>query len=148
MIAVDNEDPLVRHIQVVAGNRSLNGSGHAFRIEAADVPGLTEPITRAVMLGDSTKSVDELLAAPRAASEGRVPATKVQDVILEALATGEKSRAYLDQACADELGVNPDTVYKSGLAPLRKDGSITPRKSDWDGGWYWRTKSDDQQSDT
>ena len=38
MIAVDNEDPLVRHIQVVAGNRSLNGSGDAFRLEAADVP--------------------------------------------------------------------------------------------------------------
>jgi hypothetical protein len=27
MLAVDDEDPLVRHIQVVAGNRSLNGRG-------------------------------------------------------------------------------------------------------------------------
>ena len=48
MIAVDDEDPLLRHIQVVAGNRSLNGSAQAFRIEAATVEGLTEPITRAV----------------------------------------------------------------------------------------------------
>ncbi len=29
MIAVDDEDPLIRHIQVVAGNRSLNGSAQA-----------------------------------------------------------------------------------------------------------------------
>ena len=34
MIAVDDEDPAVRHIQVVAGNRSLNGTAQAFRIEA------------------------------------------------------------------------------------------------------------------
>lgn len=148
MIAVDDEDPLVRHIHVVAGNRSLNGSGHTFRIEAIDVAGLTEPITRAVMLGDSTKSVDQLLAAPRVASDSRVPAARVQEVVLEALATGEKSRTYLDQVCADELGVKPDTVYKSGLEPLRKDGAIVSRKSGWDGGWHWRLKSDESGAGT
>ena len=100
------------------------------------------------MLGNSTKSVDELLAAPRVTSDSRVPAAKVQEAILEVLATGEKSRTYLDQVCADELGVKPDTVYKSGLEPLRKDGAIVSRKSGWDGGWHWRLKSDESGADT
>ena len=62
MIAKDDQDESLRHIQVVAGNRSLNGSAQAFRIEAVDVEGLTEPITRAVELGASTKDVEDLLA--------------------------------------------------------------------------------------
>jgi hypothetical protein len=62
MIAADDEDAQLRHIQVVAGNRSLKGSAQAFRIEAANVPGLTEPVTLAVELGASAKSVDDLLA--------------------------------------------------------------------------------------
>ena len=46
------------------------------------------------------------------------------------------------------LGVNPDTVYKSGLEPLRKEGAIVSRKSDWDGGWYWQRKSDQEQRES
>ncbi len=61
MIGVDDEDQSVRHIQVVAGNRSLNGAGQAFRIEAVPVDGLDEPITVAVALGESAKSVEDLL---------------------------------------------------------------------------------------
>lgn len=61
MIAVDDEDRTVRHIQVIAGNRSLNGAAQAFRIDAVDVAGLTEPITVAISLGESAKSVDQLL---------------------------------------------------------------------------------------
>jgi hypothetical protein len=99
------------------------------------------------MLGDSTKSVDELLAAPRITSDNRVPATDVQAAVVAALKTGEKSRVYLDAVCLDELGVKPDTVYKSGLAPLRKAGRITARKADWDGGWHWQLKSDDEQAE-
>jgi hypothetical protein len=73
MIAKDDEDPLVRHIQVVAGNRSLNGAGQAFRIDAVDVPGLKEPITVAIALGESAKSVDQLLneEPTRAATESQ-----------------------------------------------------------------------------
>jgi hypothetical protein len=56
MIAADDVDPQIRHIQVIAGNRSLNGSAQAFRIDAVDVAGLTEPITLAVQLGESAKS--------------------------------------------------------------------------------------------
>ena len=138
MIAVDDEDPQLRHIQVIAGNRSLNGSAQAFRIEAVPVEGLAEPITRAVDLGASSKGVDQLLATPKHESTGRVPAADVRAVILDALATGEKSRTYLDETCRDELGVNPDTVYKSGLDPLRKEHRVAARKAGADGRWYWQ----------
>lgn len=148
MIAIDDEDELLRHIQVVAGNRSLNGSAQAFRIEAVPVADLAEPITRAIDLGASSKSVDELLAAPKAETAGRVPAADVQAVILEALATGEKTRNYLDETCRDELGVNPDTVYKSGLAPLRKDELIHARKAGSSGRWYWQLNSENARSNS
>ena len=140
MVAVDDDDPLLRHVQVVAGNRSLNGSAQAFRIDAVEVEGLSEPITLAVALGESEKSVEDLIGA-KPDGRVRVPAERVQEAILEALATGEKSRAYLDEACGDELGVNSDTVYKSGLAPLRKAGQIRARKEGLNEGWRWRLES-------
>ena len=137
MIAVDDQDPLVRHVQVVAGNRSLNGSAQAFRIEAVEVEDLSEPITLAVALGESAKSVDDLIGT-RAAGKTRVQPIPSKHAILEELATGEKSRDYLDAVCADELGVKPDTVYKSGLEPLRRTTGSAPRKEGFEGGWSWR----------
>jgi hypothetical protein len=142
MIAVDDEDPLVRHIQVVAGNRSLNGSAQAFRIEAVDVPGLTEPITRAVELGESGKSVDDLLGS-KPAGGMRVAAQLVQDLVLRELQTGEKSRTYLDEVCRDELGINPDSVYRSGLMPLREQQLIAARKHGLNGAWHWRLTAEE-----
>jgi hypothetical protein len=136
MIAVDDQDDDLRHIQVVAGNRSRNGSAQAFRIDAVTVTGLAEPITLAIELGESAKSVDDLLSAPK--EPGRIPADAVQATILQALETGEKSRSYLDEVCKDDLDAYPDTVYKSGLSPLKAAGLITPRKSSTIGGWYWR----------
>jgi hypothetical protein len=144
MIAVDDEDELVRHIQVVAGNRSLNGSAQAFRIEAVDVEGLTEPITRAIALGESSKSVEDLVGTTPTGGKARVSSDLVQSTVLEALSTGEKSRGYLDAVCADELGVNPDTVYKSGLKPLREHGRIRASKGGMNDGWYWRLRGDDE----
>jgi hypothetical protein len=43
----------------------------------------------------------------------------------------------------DELGVSPDAVYKSGLAPLREAGQIRARTAAMTGGWYWRLADDD-----
>jgi hypothetical protein len=136
MIAADDEDPAVRHIQVVAGNRSLNGTGEAFRIDAVDVPGLKEPITLAVPLGASSKDVDHLLAGEKAT---RVSGEELQALILRELATGEKSREYLNAVASDELGASADSVYQTGLNPLRKAGQAQPRKTGFDDGWVWRS---------
>ena len=142
MIAVDDEDDSVRHIQVVAGNRSLNGKAQSFRIEAVDVEGLDEPITLAVELGESAKSVEDLLDAKREPSDDLTDA--IQAVILDALVTGEKGRDYLNAACKDELGVGSDPVYKRGLVPLKAAGRIDSRKEPTPNGrWYWRLKDGD-----
>jgi hypothetical protein len=139
MVAVDDEDPLVRHIQVVAGNRSLSGSAQAFRIDAVAVAGLAEPITLAVPLGESAKSVEDLVGA-KPDGAARVAAELVQSAILRALETGEKSRAFIDEVCRDELAVSPNAVYKSGLKPLRDAGRIKARKDGLRGAWYWRAE--------
>jgi hypothetical protein len=137
MIVPDDEDEHLRHIQVVAGNRSLNGSAQAFRIEPVTVAGLDEPITLAVELGESAKSVDELLS--REAVPGkRVPAERVQEILLRELEQGERARRALDEAVLRETGANPDSVYKSGLKPLREEGRIKARKDGPDGPWCWR----------
>jgi AAA domain len=139
VIAADDEDEQIRHIQVVAGNRTLNGAGQEFRIEAVEVAGLAEPITLAVELGESGKSVDELLAK-QASSDKRVPAERVQEIILRELEQGERPRRELDEAVGRETGAKPDSVYKSGLEPLRKEGRIKARKAGTTGGWYWTLK--------
>ena len=135
MIAVDDEDPALRHIQVVAGNRSLNGSAEAFRIDAVQVPGLTEPITLAVPLGASTKSVDDLLTGAQPTT--RVSSDELQALLARELATGEKTREYLNAVANDELGASADSVYQSGLEPLRKAGRAKSRKVGFEGGWVW-----------
>jgi hypothetical protein len=136
MIAVDDQDQLVRHIQVVVGNRSLNGNGRMFRIDAVPVAGLDEPITLAVDLGESSKSVDDLLAGGGPAS--RVSGEEMRALVLRELASGDKSRDYLNTAAKDELDANPDSVYKSGLDPLRKEGLIRAYKATTTSSWYWK----------
>jgi hypothetical protein len=53
------------------------------------------------------------------------------------VATGQKSRDYLNAAAKEELDANADTVYKSGLAPLRETEQIKARKAGLNDGWYW-----------
>jgi hypothetical protein len=132
MIAADNEAERLRHIQVVAGNRSLNGSARLFRIDARPVEGLAEPITVAVDLGTSSKNVDDLLAA-RPDTES-VDFEVVQAAIIEALETGPKSREYLD-AVGEDIGASRDVVWKRGIKPLNDAKRIGAKKSGLTGGW-------------
>lgn len=128
MIAADDEDEQVRHIQVVAGNRSVNGSAQAFRIEAVSLPGLTEPITRAVPLGESSKSVEELLASGRTGSAGAATRTaEARELILDILdAEGEQESDALDARVARETGLKASTV-KNVRVRLGHDGLVRSR---------------------
>jgi hypothetical protein len=119
MIAVDDEDEDVRHIQVVAGNRSRNGSAQAFRIDAVNVAGLAEPITLAVPLGESTKSVDDLIAGDRAGTAGGSKTDEARELILDILeAEGEQESDTLDARVAHETMLKASTVknIRVGLA--------------------------------
>jgi hypothetical protein len=108
MIAPDDEDPHIRHVQVVAGNRSLKGCAQAFRIEAVEVPTLAEPITLAVSLGESAKSVDELLTA-RDRSDSK--SARARELILDILeGEGDQESDTLDARVAREVDLSARTV--------------------------------------
>jgi Bifunctional DNA primase/polymerase, N-terminal/AAA domain/Primase C terminal 1 (PriCT-1) len=137
-VARDKTDPSISHIQCLSGNRlPPETSGRVFRIEGVLLEDLENEVTRAVWSGDSTESVEALLSASDRTVAG-VPAEDVQRVVLAALVGGEKSRAELDAVCQAELGVSSNSVYKSGLEPLKAMGLIHPRKAGLNGPWYWR----------
>ena len=85
------------------------------------------------------KAVDDLIAGHRKGK--RVPSELVRELVLAELETGEKTRTHLDAVAADKLGANPDTVYKSGISPLQKDGLIKPRKDGMNGPWCYQLRS-------
>jgi hypothetical protein len=121
MIAVDDEDEQLRHIQVVAGNRALGGAGQMFRIEAVEVKGLAEPITLAVALGDSSKSVDELLAARKRSDSN---SARARELILDILESeGDQESDTLDARVAQAAGLKAGTIKNIRIG-LSDDGLI------------------------
>lgn len=123
MIVADDEDERLRHVQVVAGNRSLSGAGQLFRIEAVEVPGLAEPITLAVALGESAKSVDDLLSAR---DRGDSKSARARELILDILENeGEQESDTLDARVARETGLAVGTV-RNARSELRKEGLLKP----------------------
>jgi len=121
MIAADNEDPLLRHIQVVAGNRSLNGRAQAFRIEAVPVEGLEEPITVAIGLGESAKSVDDLFVMQAQADSRTASARELILDILEA--EGAQESDAFDARVARETGLAAKTI-RNTRGVLKNEGLI------------------------
>jgi len=98
------------------------------------IPEVENEVTRSEWLGASSKDVETLIGN---GTKQRVPADRVQDLVLAELASGEKERKHLDRVANERLGVNADTVYKSGLAPLKDGGRIKAHK-DGLGGWCWK----------
>jgi hypothetical protein len=111
----------VRHIQVVAGNRSAIRAGTMFRIEPAMVGDLAEPVTRAVMLGASDKDMDELFApSAKAASKSGQAAELILDM-LEAAPGLEMESDALDALVAGELSLAARTTRDIRIG-LNRDG--------------------------
>jgi hypothetical protein len=105
----------------VAGNRSLNGAGQAFRIDAVEVAGLTEPITLATALGESAKSVDELLATrDRSGSKS----ARARELILDLLeGEGDQESDALDARVAQATCLKAGTI-KNVRIGLRDEGLV------------------------
>ena len=135
-VAADDEEELVFHIGVVAGNRSARGAGRSFRIELADV-GLKEPVTRAVEIGPSAKSVDLLLGEGAMDRTRAVKRASAADIILRELATGPRSLAYLKTAVAAETGTSGDTTWRAANA-LKGEGKVRCSNSGPGTPWLWR----------
>ncbi len=142
-LARDDDDTSVSHIQCIAGNRlPPDTPGRTFQIVGEKLPELENEVTRAHWLGDSSKDIETLIGQPQPSGR-RVPAEQVREVILRELEQGERSRQQLDDAVKTTTGANPDSVYKSGLGPLREEGRIKARKDGPDGPWCWRLSLDE-----
>jgi len=134
VFAPDDEDDMIFHVQVVAGNRSGRGAAQAFRIELRDV-GLTEPVTYAADLGESAKSVDELLATlnvPKGAKRA-----SVKELILRELAKGERPMDYLKSVAIAEIDASGETTWRAANE-LKAEGKVAVSNSGSDRKWFWR----------
>lgn len=134
LMARDDEDDLLFHYQVVAGNRGPKSSGRALRLELVDVPPATE-ITLTIPEGESAKNVEHLLGG--GASTGAMPESKsgrARELILDILDNdGPQESDAFDARIAAEIGITAKTaknirseLSKTGLLkayPLERDES-------------------------
>lgn len=134
-VAADDEEELLFHIAVVAGNRSARGAGRSFRIELADV-GLKEPVTRAVEIGPSDKSVDLLLGEPAIDRSRAVKLASAADTILRELTAEPCSMDHL-KACCAASGISGDTTWRAANA-LKAEGKVRCSNSGPGTPWLWR----------
>lgn len=139
LMAADDEDDMLFHAQVVAGNRGPRGSaGRAYRLELRDVEPATE-ITCLVPEGESTKDVENLLSgrAPEAAPESR--SGKARELILDILETeGEQESDGFDARIAAETGISAKTV-RNRRGDLKNEGLIkaSPAKDEHGTVTHW-----------
>jgi AAA domain len=134
-MAYDDEDPDVRIVEVVKSNIGPKNIGRNYRIKTAAVEGVKDEQPLLVAEGAASKSVDDLIAATKKGK--RIPPELVRELVLAELESGEKSRKHLDEVALEKLGASGDTVYQSGLDPLRKAGRVKARKESTTSGWYW-----------
>lgn len=120
-IAKDDQDALVRHIQVVAGNRALNGKANHFRIEPCEIEGLTEPVTKAIELGQSEKNVDDLLAITiKEPSKTDKAKALLLDILEE---RGDQNSDQLDAEVGKRIGLAPKTI-RAARGELKDEGLV------------------------
>jgi hypothetical protein len=131
--APDDEDDMIFHAAVVAGNRSGRGAAQGFRIELRDV-GLKEPITYAAELGESGKSVDQLLAT-RLVPKGAKRAS-VKELILRELKRGPQALDRLKALAADEIDASGETVWRAANG-LKAEGKVDRSNSGPGTPWLW-----------
>jgi hypothetical protein len=122
-VALDPDDLRTSHVECVSGNRLPAGTpGRMFRIEGALLPGLTQEVTRAAWLGDSTKDVETLLS-----SSAAKPATKsaaAKELILDILdETSSMESDALDARVAEETGVSAKTA-RNLRGELKNEGLV------------------------
>ena len=125
VMAADDEDDMIFHAQVVAGNRGPRGAaGRQFRLDLVDV-GLLEPVTRLRAEGESTKDVTVLLNAYDHEPTSR--SAQARDLILDVLDdTGEVESDTLDARVAAATGLAASTV-RNIRSKLKDEGLIRSR---------------------
>jgi hypothetical protein len=125
LMAADDEDDLLFHAQVVAGNRGPKNNDRAFRLDLVDVPP-AEEITLVVAQGDSNKDVQALLVASNGASNASRSA-EARELILDLLdAAVEIESDELDAGVAAQTGLAARTA-KNIRKELTAQGLVSSR---------------------
>lgn len=126
LMAADDEDNMLFHAQVVAGNRGpKSATGRAYRLELRDVAPATE-IGYLVPEGDSTKNVEDLLGN-RGGGAPPSRSAQAKRLILDILDNeGEQESDALDARVAQETGIAAKTVQNVRVK-LRGDGLVASR---------------------
>jgi hypothetical protein len=141
VLAVARDDGNITHVQCVAGNRlPPDTPGRMFRIEGAEIPGLTNEVTRAVWIGDSNAQVEDLLASKETGRAAKRNSAK--ELVLTELRDGPKPMDQLKAKGIAELDISGDTVWKAANE-LYAAGIVDRRNSGPGTKWIWRLKSAD-----
>ncbi len=118
-MAADDEDDMIFHAQVIAGNRGPKGAGREFHLEMVDV-GLLEPVTYLRHNGESSKDVEELLGGKLVKNDSRSQAAR--ELILDLLdGVKEMESDTLTARVCQETGLAASTV-KNVRTRLRDEG--------------------------
>jgi hypothetical protein len=124
MMAVDDVDENVRHVEVVKTNIGRKGEGRQFRVKFRDVE-VYNPETDRMELrpvpyfedeGPSTKSVEELLSAKASTDDPEAIDRSILAALIEA--GGTMPSTALDKATAETQSCSPRTAsnHRKGLA--------------------------------
>lgn len=122
VMAGDDEDEMLFHAQVVAGNRGPRNAALAFRLELRDVAGAKD-VTWLDGLGESEKDVNDLLTVTAQSRREASRSAKARDLILSTLERGTMASDELDAAVASETGLRRKTIQDLRTA-LKDDGLI------------------------
>jgi hypothetical protein len=129
LMAVDDEDEMLFHAQVVAGNRGPRNYGRVFRLELVDVLPAVE-ITRLVPAGESTKDVEALLGVTSngaTASTSTSRSDQAREQILDLLDDGSEMESdALDALIVKSTGLAVKTV-RNVRSKLNSDGFLKTR---------------------
>ncbi len=124
LMAADDEDELLFHYQVVAGNRGPKSSGRALRLELVDVLPATE-ITLTIPEGESAKNVEHLLGGNKGAGAPESKSAQARDLILDVLDDeGPQESDAFDARIAAEMGISAKTV-KNLRSQLKNEGLLS-----------------------
>ena len=125
-IARDNEDARVSHVQCLSGNRlPPETPGRRFEITGAMLDGLENEVTRAVWMGESTKSVETLIGEERKQPSKSDAARALILDVLENAPNQRLESDELDARVADETGLAAQTI-RNLRGELKKVGLLRP----------------------
>lgn len=108
-LAHDDQDDDIRHLSVITGNRVKSGTGRQYRIVGVVPPHGGEEVTRAEHVGESHKSMDDLLETGRPTTKSGQARELILDTLEEAPGRRYESDA-LDALVAEQTGLSVRTI--------------------------------------